>query len=517
MCYLDLLYMVCSRYIYIGGSTILTNMDRTKILDDLKNASDIDILVIGGGATGLGVALDGMSRGFKVAVVEKFDFGKGTSSKATKLLHGGVRYLQNGDVGLVIEALREREYVLTMAPHLSRIQNFVIPFYSHWEGWYYWAGLKTYDILSANRSLGRTSKISRKETLEILPNLRKKGLKGGIVYTDGQFDDTRLCIDLVTTLNQGGSTAINYVSAQQFVYGPKDKITGIVAQDHISGDTFNINAKCVVNATGVFAERTMALESSDTDIRIVPARGSHVVIDRSFLQSDEAIMIPRTSDGRVLFLVPWKNVVIMGTTDVVSKELTLEPKATDEEIDFILKNAAQYLEKAPTRKDILSTFAGLRPLAAPKKEGRKSKEISRSHKIVRSKAGLFSVLGGKWTTFRKMGEDTIDTIIKNGLLPNRESKSEHIKIRNHSPAKDDGFIHEALPYTWSEMKFYLQNEWVEYAEDLLCRRTRCIYLHKEATLSILDKTIDLIAQHHGHSSHWKTAERQRFLDIAASY
>ncbi|MDF1695394.1 MAG: glycerol-3-phosphate dehydrogenase/oxidase [Saprospiraceae bacterium] len=492
-------------------------MNRTQILSELKSASDIDILVIGGGASGLGVALDGMSRGFKVAVLEKVDFGKGTSSKATKLLHGGVRYLQNGDVGLVIEALREREFVLTKASHLSRIQKFVIPHYSHWEGWYYWAGLKTYDLLSANRSLGRTSKISKEETLQLLPNLKKKGLKGGIVYTDGQFDDTRLCIDLVSTLNNSGSLVINYCSVDNFIYGSNDKIVGAIATDHQSGESFEVKAKCIVNATGVFAEQTMAIESEDTDIKIVPARGSHVVIDRSFLQSDEAIMIPKTSDGRVLFLVPWKNVVIMGTTDVVSKTLTMEPKATDEEIDFILKNASQYLEKVPTRKDILSTFAGLRPLAAPKKEGRKSKEISRSHKVVQSKADLFSILGGKWTTFRKMGEDTIDAIIDAGKLSKSKSHSEYMDIYNGSTIENGTPIHEALPYSWEELKHYIQNEWVEHAEDLLCRRSRCILLHKEATLEILDQAIELIATHHGYDTAWQANERERFLEVADAY
>ena len=492
-------------------------MDRTQILGDIKSANDIDILVIGGGATGLGVALDGMSRGFKVAVLEKVDFGKGTSSKATKLLHGGVRYLQNGDVGLVIEALREREFVLTKAPHLSRVQKFIIPHYSHWEGWYYWAGLKTYDILSAMRSLGSTTKISKEETLELLPNLKRKGLKGGIVYTDGQFDDTRLCIDLVSTLNHAGSMVINYCSVESFIYGSEDKIKGVIAKDQQTGDTFKINAKSVVNATGVFAEQTMALESEDTDIKIVPARGSHVVIDRSFLQSDEAIMIPKTSDGRVLFLVPWKNVVIMGTTDVVSKKLTMEPKATQKEIDFILKNAARYLEKVPTKKDILSTFAGLRPLAAPKREGRKSKEISRSHKIVKSKADLISVLGGKWTTFRKMGEDAIDVIIDADILPDSDSHSEELDIYNGSPKSEGEPIHEVLPYTWSDLKHCVENELVEHAEDLLCRRTRCIILNKEATISILDKAIELIVDFHGHDDDWKKEEKMRFLEITTSY
>lgn len=492
-------------------------MNRAQLLNKLKSTTDIDILVIGGGATGLGVALDGMSRGFKVALLEKADFGKGTSSKATKLLHGGVRYLENGDVGLVIEALREREFVLNKAPHLSRVQKFVIPHYSKWKGWYYWAGLKTYDILSTNRSLGKTTKISREETLQILPNLKKKGLKGGVVYRDGQFDDTRLCIDLVSTLNEKDSIVINYCGVDNFLYDDQNKINGVSAIDQQTGETFKIKAKCVVNATGVFAEETMAIESSDTNIKIVPARGSHVVIDRSFLQSDDAIMIPKTSDGRVLFLVPWKNVVIMGTTDVVSKTLTMEPKATDEEIDFILKNASKYLEKTPTRNDILSTFAGLRPLAAPKREGKKSKEISRSHKVVKSKAGLFSVLGGKWTTFRKMGEDAIDEIIKAGLLPHKDSKSEELDIYNGSSTTEGDYIHEALPYTWAELQHYVETELVEHAEDLLCRRSRCILLHKQATLIVLDKAIDLIANHKGYDLAWKKAERSRFLEVSEAY
>jgi len=509
----DLLYLQHLR----NNIAAKTKMKRNQILDQLKSAEDIDILVIGGGATGLGVALDGMSRGFKVAVLEKVDFGKGTSSKATKLLHGGVRYLQNGDVGLVIEALREREFVLTRAPHLSRIQKFVIPHYSHWEGWYYWAGLKTYDLLSANRSLGRTSKISKAETLTLLPNLKREGLKGGIIYTDGQFDDTRLCIDLVSTLQRAGSLVINYCAVENFTYGPSDKISGVEAKDQITGASFKIKAKSVVNATGVFAEQTMAMESEDTDIKIVPARGSHVVIDRSFLQSDEAIMIPKTSDGRVLFLVPWKNVVIMGTTDMVSKELTMEPKATDEEIEFILANAAEYLEAVPTKADILSTYAGLRPLAASKKQGQKTKEISRSHKIVQSEAGLFSVLGGKWTTFRKMGEDTVDDIINSDLLPHRKSKSEDQEIFNGTPKTEGKYIHDALPYTWDELNYYIENEMVEHAEDLLCRRTRCILLHKEATLSVLDRAIELIANYHGYDQGWKKDERERFMKMAESY
>ena len=492
-------------------------MKRKEILERLHGEQVFDVLVVGGGATGLGVALDAISRGFRVALVERVDFGKGTSSKATKLLHGGVRYLQNGDVGLVIEALQEREFVLKQAPHLSRVQQFVIPHYSYWRGWYYWIGLKMYDILSGRRSLGKTVKLSKDETLESLPNLKQEGLKGGIRYTDGQFDDTRLCIDLVSKINESKGVAINYCGLESFTYGDDGQINGGILTDELTGATLEIKARSVVNATGVFAEETMAKESADTDIKIVPARGSHIVLDRSFLASDDAIMIPKTSDGRVLFLVPWHNVVIAGTTDVVSPELTMEPSATDQEIDFILNNAAQYLSTKPNRADILSTFAGLRPLAAPKREGKKSKEISRSHKIVVSKKGLVSVLGGKWTTFRRMGQDAIDKIIKSGKLPKSETRSEHIQIDDGALELKGKPVHEKLPYSWQQLQHAIDTELVEYAEDLLCRRTRCILLHKQGTMAIADLAIKMIADARGHNEQWQSEERVRFDKIAEAY
>mgnify|MGYP000185295128 CR=1 FL=1 len=492
-------------------------MNRKSIKAKLSSDIEYDVLVIGGGATGLGVALDAVSRGCKVALVEKVDFGKGTSSKATKLLHGGVRYLQNGDVALVIEALKEREFVLENAPHLSRIQKFIIPYYTTWRGWYYLAGLKTYDLLSGKRSLGSTKKLNKEETLAALPNIKSEGLKGGIEYTDGQFDDTRLCIDLVSTINKMGGAVLNYIELDSFSYDQRGKICGGMVTDLLDDTTFLIKAKSVVNATGVFAEQTMAIESEDTDIKIVPARGSHIVLDRKFLQSDHAIMIPKTSDGRVLFLVPWHNVVIVGTTDVVSPEMTLEPEATDEEITFILANAKKYLSMKPTRADILSTFAGLRPLAAPKKEGKKSKEISRSHKIVSSKGGLVSVLGGKWTTFRKMGEDTVDSIIKKKILPSTLSTSGQVAIYNGTIPSVGETIHPKLPYTWAQLEHYAREELVETVEDLLCRRSRCIILHKQATLDILEQAIDLLASVKGKNEVWKGRQRWDFTDLAKAY
>lgn len=492
-------------------------MNRGELFSQLKQLSEVDVIVIGGGATGLGVALESVTRGYSTLLLEKYDFGKGTSSKATKLLHGGVRYLQKGDVSLVIEALAEREFVLNQAPHLSNIQEFVIPHYSYWRGWYYMMGLLIYDILSGKKSLGKTRKLNKKETLDYLPNLKKDGLKGGILYTDGQFDDTRLCIDLVHTIIKKGGLAINYCKVTDLIV-ENGTIKGVSYKDEESGDHGSINAKVVVNATGVFAEETMNMEGeASANIKIVPARGSHIVLDQSFLDSKQAIMIPKTSDGRVLFLVPWHNVVIVGTTDHVSKTLSLEPYATEKEIDFILQNAANYLDKKPTKEDILSTFAGLRPLAAPKKEGKKSKEISRSHKIVKSKAGLYSVLGGKWTTFRKMGEDTINKIVKHKVLSPSTTTSSNVSISNGMVSPNEKRIHEKLHYSWNQIEHIIKTEFAEKVEDVLCRRTRCLLLNKQATLEILDDTLQLMASIKGYDDQWIAKEQTDFLALAEKY
>lgn len=493
-------------------------MVRESILSEIESTSLFDILVIGGGASGLGVALDAVSRGLKVVLVEKYDFGKGTSSKATKLLHGGVRYLAQGDIGLVTEALREREYVINQAPHLSRIQKFIIPFYSRWQGYYYLAGLKAYDFLSLNKSLGSSSMINKEETIKDLPNIKQDGLKGGIVYYDGQFDDTRLCIDLVTTIHQRNGLCINHCEFDKFTYDNNGIINGGVVHDVLADRRLTINAKVVVNATGVFAEQTMAKESEDTDIKIVPARGSHIVVSRDFLQSDNAIMIPKTTDGRVLFLIPWKTIVIIGTTDIQTKELTMEPKATDEEIDFMLTNTKDYLEKVPTKADILTTYAGLRPLAAPKADGHKSKEVSRSHKIVKSKGGLYSLLGGKWTTFRKMGEDTLDQIVKGGLVNDSPSTSIDIPIQNpESQIEEKNFIHPALPYSKNEIERICRDELVEKLDDVLARRTRCLFLNKQATMEVVPMVLEIMSKMKIKDKTWTENQKIEFNKILSSY
>ncbi|HMP32673.1 MAG TPA: glycerol-3-phosphate dehydrogenase/oxidase, partial [Saprospiraceae bacterium] len=337
-----------------------------------------------------------------VLLLEKYDFGKGTSSKATKLLHGGVRYLAQGDIGLVKEALAERSFVLKNASHLSNVQEFVIPFYSIWQGYYYLTGLKLYDFMSFGKSLGPTSMISKSAVVKKIPNINPNGLKGGIVYYDGQFDDARLCIDLVKTIEREGGMCINYFEFVDFKFDASGKINGITTFDQLSGISYAHTCDVVVNATGVWSDELMN-KAGNSDLEIVPARGSHIVVDNKFLGGQSAIMIPKTSDGRVLFIIPWKNKSIIGTTDIIAEKVEADPKITEEEINFMLENAKAYLQNDVKRADILSTYAGLRPLVKSKSNKQSTKEISRNHKVVQSASGLFSILGGKWTTFRKMG------------------------------------------------------------------------------------------------------------------
>ncbi len=477
-------------------------------LQKIKDQSIYDLIVIGGGASGLGVALDAVSRKMKVLLIDKYDFGKGTSSKATKLLHGGVRYLAQGDIGLVKEALAERSFVLHNAPHLSNIQEFIIPFYETWQGYYYLMGLKVYDFMSFSKSLGPTRMISKAETIQKIPNIKTEGLKGGIVYFDGQFDDARLCYDLVKTIENHQGLCINYVECTDFVLDEFGKINGVKSFDHIAGEELTFSCKSVVNATGVWSDELMN-KAGNSDLEIIPARGSHIVVDQKFLGGKSAIMIPKTSDGRVLFIIPWKNKAIIGTTDLISEKVEPEPQITDGEIDFMLENARNYLNIDVKRADIQSTFVGLRPLVSSKTNKKSTKEISRNHKVVVSSSGLFSILGGKWTTFRRMGEDTLDVLVKNLGLTSHPSTSSSIKIEG-SKVYTDPNIHPELPYTWQQMEDICKEEMVEKIEDLLARRTRCLILSKHASKDILDKAIHLLQSVKGKDDIWGKNQKYAF-------
>lgn len=476
-----------------------------------------DLIVIGGGATGLGVALDAVSRGLRPLVLEQSDFAKGTSSRATKLAHGGVRYLAQGNVSLVREALRERAYMMKRAPHLVRKQRFVIPFYRWWMGPYYFTGLKLYDWLAGRLGIAGTRWLSAKTTAATLPSIQSKKLSGGISYWDGQFDDARLAYDLASTITQQGGLCMSYCRVTQ-ISKIDGKISGVLCSDTLTGKSVNLDCSVVINATGVFADDIVQMDATGSPKQILPSRGSHLVIDRDLYAGESAMMIPKTPDGRILFLVPWLGKVIIGTTDIVQREAELEPRVSAEEVDYILETAAPYLSRAITRADVQSAFAGLRPLAMPNKSA-KSKSVSRSHRISRSESGMVTVVGGKWTTFRQMGQDVVDFVGEQAGWAVGPSQSREIDILDRGIEADwatAGRI-DGLPYSWADMERAVAELDCYTVEDVLCRRTRCLFLDAAASLRIAESVAELLAAYHGHGSTWVLEEVERFRRLAAQY
>ena len=401
--------------------------DRKAILARLAENLRYDLAIIGGGATGLGVALDAAARGFFVVLVESHDFAKGTSSRATKLVHGGVRYLAQGNISLVREALHERSTLLSNAPHLAQPLAFVMPSYRFWEAPFYGVGLKLYDALAGKAGLGATEFLNRDETLALLPNSKRDGpggqLKGGVKYWDGQFDDARLALALARTAAGKGALLINYCAATGLIH-EGGKVVGLQVKDSETGQAYDIKAKSVINATGVWVDQFRMEDGHamgrDTKAMVAPSQGVHIVVDRSFLPGNHAMLIPKTADGRVLFAVPWLGKTILGTTDTPRHDVVREPLAFKEEVDFILNESARYLTKAPARADIKSIWVGLRPLVKPANDdGDNTKGLSREHTILVSKSGLVTVTGGKWTTYRAMAEDVLERCFDAGLLPRR--------------------------------------------------------------------------------------------------
>lgn len=448
-------------------------MDRNEEINKIKNETLWDILVIGGGASGLGVALDAVSRDLKTLLIDQYDFGKGTSSKSTKLVHGGVRYLEQGNIRLVREALKERDFILDQAPHNAHVQPFIIPFYSIWMGIFYMIGLKLYDFLAGSRRIGSTKWLTKNKVSGKLPNLKSKGLKGGILYFDGQFDDARMCIDLVKTIQSHNGICLNYMEYSRPIYN-KGLISGGILKDIMTGTEYEIRSKFVVNATGVFSDTIQKMDAPKANDKIIPSRGSHIVLDKKFIGSDYAIMIPRTTDGRVLFAIPWNEKLIIGTTDVKTATPVIEPQITVEEVNFMLDTCRQYFNTKPTLKDVLAVYSGLRPLAAPDKSSSKTKEISRGHKIFSSESGLISIIGGKWTTFRKMGEDVIDYIEKKNKIEFNPSTSESIKIE--PPSAEFFKDYPRLELTDDFIRYLIKEEMAMSVEDVLARRTRLLFL-----------------------------------------
>ena len=514
-------------------------MNRAKNLDQLEKEQQWDVAIIGGGASGLGIALDSASRGHKTILLEKNDFAKGTSSRSTKLVHGGVRYLQNGDISLVIEALRERGIMRKNAPHLVRDLSFVIPSYDWWSSPFYGIGLKVYDMMAGKLGLGPSTILNREETLKYLPNVKKDGLRGGVIYHDGQFDDARMAVSLALTADQEGATLLNYVEVTG-LEKEKDMLTGIQITDCIDGSKKTIKAKVVVNATGVFSDQIIRMDQPEAKPMIRPSQGVHLVIDKSFLQGDHAIMVPHTTDGRVLFAVPWNGQVVVGTTDTPIDDALEEPIPMEEEIDFILENASAYMTKKPHRKDVKSVFVGLRPLAATNNNKESTKEVSRHHKIIVSTSGLVSVLGGKWTTYRKMAEDAVNTIQMVGGFQDRKCTTETLpilgndfnvdftnpyhfygteapKIKALNPKKANQSLSEKLFISENQVLWAVQEEMAMTLEDVLARRTRCLFLDAYETEKIAPEVVKIMSKVLKKDAQWIEKELERFSLILKKY
>lgn len=517
-------------------------MNRESIIRQLADPEGVfDFVVIGGGATGLGIALDAATRRYKVALFEQSDFTKGTSSRSTKLVHGGVRYLAQGNVSLVLEALRERGILKKNAPHLVKDQRFLIPCYRWWEGAFYFCGLVIYDFMSGILRFGRSMCIGPKRSVKTIPNLRRKGLTAGILYHDGQFDDSRLAINMARTAIDAGACVLNYMKVTGLLK-EDGNVAGVIAEDLETGTIYQIKSQAVINATGVFADTILQMDTPGKRPTVRPSQGVHLTLDASFLESDYAIMIPKTPDGRVLFAVPWHNKVIVGTTDALMNETSEEPVALEEEIRFILHTAGNYMTRAPQRSDVLSVFAGLRPLAAPRSEGKKTKEISRSHKIIREKSGLISIIGGKWTTYRKMAQETLDFAIHHMHIPTRDCVTETYPIHGWKPNPDFSdplyvygsdaddirtltasspgmgeLLHPAYSYTVGEVTWIIRNEMVRTLEDVLARRLRILFLDARVAMEMAPRVAEMLAAERGKDSVWKENQLRAFRELASNY
>lgn len=516
-------------------------MNRNKILNELQELSGTkwDVIVIGGGATGLGIAVDSVTRGYKTILLEQSDFAKGTSSRSTKLVHGGVRYMAQGDLLLVMEACRERGILLKNAPHLTFNQEFVIPVYSYFDVLKYTAGLKFYDLLAGRLSMGKSFFINKEKTLERLPLLKKDGLKGGIVYHDGQFDDSRLAVTLASVCSEKGGYVLNYCTVKGLTK-ESGKISGVKAVENSSGRELEFKANLVINATGVFADEIAKMDDPGSEPTIRPSQGVHIVLDKSFLGGKSALMIPKTDDGRVLFAIPWYNEVVVGTTDTPLNEVSLEPVALEKEITFILKTAGDYLVRQPERNDVLCIFAGLRPLAADNNRNGSTKEVSRRHRITVSPSGLVSIVGGKWTTYRMMAEETINIAIKKGFLERKECITKNLKLdpdnvnlsdRLHIYGKGADEIHKLismdaeqgkkidprLPYTRAEIIWICRNEMPYNLEDILARRTRALFLNARASIDMAPATAAILASELGNDSEWQEKQVSEYTRIALNY
>ncbi|WP_446742864.1 glycerol-3-phosphate dehydrogenase/oxidase [Silvibacterium acidisoli] len=518
-------------------------MKREQMLENLRTrTTPWDIVIIGGGATGAGVAVDAATRGFSTLLLEREDFGKATSSRSTKLIHGGVRYLEQGNITLVMEALKERGILRRNAPHLVHDLAFVVPNYEWWEAPFYGIGMKVYDLLAGRYGFGKSRILSREETLERLPTIRTDGLRGGVMYYDGQFDDSRLLIHLIMTAADHGATLLNYAEVTAIPRGEDGFVSGVEVVDRSSGSgTFHIPARVVINATGIFTDETRRLSDPSAEPMVAPSQGIHLVFERSFLRGDSAIMVPHTSDGRVMFAIPWHEHTVVGTTDTAIDSPSYEPRPLEQEIEFVLETAGQYLSRPPLREDILSVYTGIRPLVKAGM-GSKTSALSRDHTIHIESSGLLTIVGGKWTTYRHMAEDCVDHAINLGSLEERKCLTHELKIHgypsdtthlNHflvygSDAEKihrlidenpslERQLHPDLPYIAAEVVWAVREEMARTVEDVLARRTRALFLNTSAALAMAEDVAMLMTSELSEDQHWLAAQLADFRLLAEAY
>lgn len=517
----------------------MTREDQIRRIDARKEPWDL--IVVGGGATGVGVAIDAAARGYGVLLLEQHDFGKGTSSRSTKLVHGGVRYLEQGNLSLVMEALRERGLLAQNAPHLVRNLGFVVPAYDWWESPFYGVGLKLYNLLAGKYGFGPSRILSREETLERLPTVNPEGLRGGVIYYDGQFDDARLLIHLVATAWEQGAALLNYAPVIGTLKRGDGFVNGVRFRDAETGDEREAMGRVVINATGPFSDALRAMADPGVERIVAPSQGVHLVFDGSFLASESAIMVPHTSDGRVLFAIPWHGHAVVGTTDTPIKKPALEPQALEREIDFILETASIYLAKKPARRDILSVFTGIRPLVSGNGAANTA-SLSRSHTIRIENSGMITICGGKWTTYRHMAEDCVNQAATFAQLTERPCTTANLNIHGHLPnadrfgnlavyGSDAGKIRTLmesdpalaaalsadLPYTGAEIVWAAREEMARTVEDALARRTRALFLNARAAIEMAPRAAELMARELSRPVEWAAAQVAEFTSMARKW
>lgn len=516
-------------------------MLRDEHLKQAKTAHNgFDIIIIGGGATGVGAAIDAASRGHSVLLLEAADFGKGTSSRSTKLVHGGVRYLQKGDIPLVMDALKERGIMRLNAPHLVSDLAFVVPNYTWWEAPFYGVGMKVYDALAGRYGFGKSRLLSSEETIARIPTIATEGLRGGVQYYDGQFDDARMLINMARTAADQGALLLNYMRVTGLTKGEDSFVDGVTTLDLESDESHHFKAKVVINCTGPFTDEVRRLDDGTVSPIISPSTGVHIVLPAEFLPKGTAIMVPRTTDGRVLFAIPWHHRVVVGTTDNPVESVSLEPRPTREEVDFILENARQYLEKPPQASDVLSVFSGIRPLV--KAGGADSTaQLSRDHTILVSKSGLITITGGKWTTYRHMAEDVIDRAETLGGLAIQECVTKHLNIHGYHKHSDQfgelahygsdaieirrllesdkntDFVHPLLPLKVGEVRWFARREMARTVDDVLSRRSRCLLFDARAARQAAPKVAQILAEELKLDASWEEAQCREFEALSRYY